>query len=73
MGVTEICPGTHYCTNDMAEVCEDAMLGVNQAYEDDVWRAGDGVLLNQQVSVPDLLVTIQSMYPWISFSQLLPC
>jgi hypothetical protein len=49
MGVTQLCPGTHYCTNDLQEVCEKHMFGVNRIFDDDVWQAGDGVLLNQQV------------------------
>ncbi|CAB9527310.1 expressed unknown protein [Seminavis robusta] len=49
MGVTQLCPGTHYCTNSMEEVCLREMIGVNQAFKDNVWKAGDGVLLNQQV------------------------
>jgi len=65
MGITQLCPGTHYCTNeDMAEYCEEHMVGVNQAYyanskenngtnDDDesepTWKAGDGFMFNQQV------------------------
>ena len=49
MGVTQLCPGTHYCTNDMQDVCLQEMFGVNQAYDDEIWKAGDGALLNQQV------------------------
>ena len=49
MGVTQLCPGTHMCTNDMAESCEQEMFGINEAYDDAIWKAGDGALLNQQV------------------------
>ena len=49
MGVTQLCPGTHFCTNDMQDVCEEEMFGINEAYEDEVWKEGDGALLNQQV------------------------
>jgi hypothetical protein len=49
MGVTQVCPGTHFCTNDMEEVCLQEQIGVNQAYEDRIWKAGDGAMINQQV------------------------
>ena len=58
MGVTQICPGTHYCTNDdLDEICgKGRMVGVNDVFGSDnnntdaaVWKAGDGFLFNQQV------------------------
>jgi hypothetical protein len=67
MGVTQLCPGTHYCTNDLQEVCDQHMLGVNQFFDDNVWKAGDGVLINQQVwhggSNVSLLARVLGVWP----------
>ena len=58
MGVTLVCPGTHYCTNDdMAVHCRESMVGVDEVFAPSnnnnndtvVWKAGDGFLFNQQV------------------------
>lgn len=60
MGATDICLGTHYCTDEsLHEVCEANKIGMHQVqpetfdYKNDkqnlVWKAGDSVLLNQQV------------------------
>lgn len=49
MGATDLCPGTHYCTNWVDEQCEQAKIGLHEIHEDGIWRAGDGFLLNQQV------------------------
>ncbi|KAL7569918.1 hypothetical protein ACA910_008581 [Epithemia clementina (nom. ined.)] len=52
MGATEICPGTHYCANDLSGVCEMAMggKGLHTAYlPEETFPAGDGALLNQHV------------------------
>mmetsp|Transcript_4710 Transcript_4710/g.9146 ORF Transcript_4710/g.9146 Transcript_4710/m.9146 type:complete len:961 (+) Transcript_4710:168-3050(+) len=45
MGATEVCPGTHYCANELEEVCYDHGFKVAQGHN--VWRAGDSLLLNQ--------------------------
>lgn len=49
MGATDLCPGTHYCANWIDAQCEQRKIGLHEIHEDDVWRAGDAVLLNQQV------------------------
>jgi hypothetical protein len=49
MGPTDICPGTHYCANDLADLCEENKLGMHLATSERVFRAGDGALLNQHV------------------------
>lgn len=32
MGVTKMCPGTHYCSNDIGYLCEKHSIGVNEAF-----------------------------------------
>ena len=52
MGATEVCPGTHYCANDLGDVCDSVMKGrgLQSAYHPNpVVPAGDGALLNQHV------------------------
>jgi len=51
MGATGLCPGTHYCSNWMGDVCDTKKTGfpLSEASDDGVWKAGDGALLNQQV------------------------
>ena len=45
MGATEVCPGTHYCSNDLGGVCARDGFKVTQG--GGTWRAGDALLLNQ--------------------------
>jgi hypothetical protein len=49
MGATTLCPGTHYCTNSLIDVCDKYGFPLSGAGPTEVWRAGDGALLNQQV------------------------
>lgn len=49
MGATDLCPGTHYCANDLSVMCEANTMGLNEATPEKVFRAGDGALLNQHV------------------------
>lgn len=49
MGATELCPGTHYCANDLEDMCERYGIQLNEAASDGLWHSGDGALLNQQV------------------------
>lgn len=52
MGATDFCPGTHYCANDLTELCEETKLGLHLAGGNatDPWfPAGAGALLNQHV------------------------
>jgi hypothetical protein len=49
MGATDLCPGTHYCGDELHDICEGAKLGLHDIMGGGVWRAGDGVLFNQQV------------------------
>lgn len=49
MGATTLCPGTHYCTNDIADICDNNGFPLSSASPDGVWHTGDGALLNQQV------------------------
>lgn len=49
MGATDICPGTHYCTNDLADMCEHTKMGLHLAGAGNVFPAGAGALLNQHV------------------------
>ena len=47
MGATEICPGTHMCANNDADItC--AELGF-QVSGEDVWKRGNAILMNQQM------------------------
>jgi hypothetical protein len=46
----------------MAEICEQEMFGINEAYEDEVWKAGDGALLNQQVWHGGSMVSINCVF-----------
>ena len=49
MGATEVCPGTHYCANDLVETCLDDGFKVTKDGTESggVWKAGDSLLLNQ--------------------------
>lgn len=49
MGATDICPGSHYCSNDLINVCEANKVSFGNSLRANVWRAGDAALLNQQV------------------------
>jgi ectoine hydroxylase-related dioxygenase (phytanoyl-CoA dioxygenase family) len=49
MGATDICPGTHYCSNDLTDVCEANKMSLSQSFSASAWTAGDAALLNQQV------------------------
>uniref|UniRef100_A0A7S4KCP2 Uncharacterized protein n=1 Tax=Odontella aurita TaxID=265563 RepID=A0A7S4KCP2_9STRA len=44
MGATQICPGTHYCANDLHDECSEH--GFTLA-SDGPWKEGDAMLLNQ--------------------------
>jgi len=47
MGATEVCPGTHFCTNDLVRTC--SRIGFQVGGDDDSswWTMGDAVLMNQ--------------------------
>jgi hypothetical protein len=49
MGATDLCPGTHYCGDELHDICESSKVGLHEIMGGGVWRAGDGFLLNQQV------------------------
>ncbi|KAL7547485.1 hypothetical protein ACHAWF_010779, partial [Thalassiosira exigua] len=50
MGATDLCPGTHYCSDEWLEpLCEERKVGFHEIGPHGVWRAGDAVLFNQQV------------------------
>lgn len=49
MGATSVAPGTHYCANDIIDMCEANTMGLHEATPQQVFRAGDGALLNQHV------------------------
>ena len=49
MGATDLCPGTHYCADDLVGVCQDRKVGLHQMRPEKIFKAGDGALLNQQV------------------------
>lgn len=60
MGATDICPGTHYCLNDIAEMCEHSKMGLHLVHKNNknnndkdnnqyYFPAGAGALLNQHV------------------------
>lgn len=49
MGATDVCPGTHYCLNDLETLCEKNSIGLNEIGSDHVFPAGAGALLNQHV------------------------
>ena len=51
MGPTDVCPGTHYCANDLSQVCEHDGIGqgLHMAYPNRIFQAGDAALLNQHV------------------------
>jgi hypothetical protein len=50
MGMTDVCPGTHYCGNDLSEMCEATKLSLGEAAGGGThFRAGDGALINQIV------------------------
>lgn len=46
MGMTDICPGTHYCANDLSSMCDSAKMSLAKAAGNH-FKAGDGALLNQ--------------------------
>ena len=48
MGMTDVCPGTHYCGNDLSEMCEETKISLGEAAGPH-FQAGDGALLNQIV------------------------
>lgn len=46
MGPTEVCPGTHYCANDLEEVCvKDGF----HAAQSQIWKRGHGLVMNQKM------------------------
>ena len=47
MGATEVCPGTHYCANTLTDVCSRMGFQAGGNDEDNWWRSGDAVLMNQ--------------------------
>lgn len=50
MGATELCPGTHYCaTADLEQTCIDAGFQAAGPGEEDVWKVGDGLVMNQKM------------------------
>jgi Phytanoyl-CoA dioxygenase (PhyH) len=50
MGATDICPGTHYCANDLVDLCERTQLSLHQVeQQNQTFPAGYGALLNQHV------------------------
>lgn len=50
MGATELCPGTHYCADDdLHDVCVEKGFQAAGDTEEDVWKAGDGLLMNQKM------------------------
>ena len=50
MGATDLCPGTHYCANDLDGVCEANKLGLHLAGpQGQYFPAGHGALINQHV------------------------
>jgi hypothetical protein len=49
MGATDLCPGTHYCANDLHGICDERKIGFHKVREEEIWKSGDGALLNQQV------------------------
>jgi hypothetical protein len=49
MGATDLCPGTHFCADELHEVCEDRKIGLHQVSKHGFWKEGDAALLNQQV------------------------
>lgn len=49
MGGTDVCPGTHYCANDILEMCEHHGLNLDEVNPEYGFPAGAGALLNQHV------------------------
>ena len=50
MGMTDLCPGTHYCGNELGVMCESNKMSLANADPSGPhFRAGDGALLNQIV------------------------
>ena len=45
MGATEVCPGTYMCSSNYNEFCEEYGFPISGS---NGWKAGSGVLLNQQ-------------------------
>lgn len=46
--MTDLCPGSHYCGNDIADMCENTKMSLADAAGPH-FKAGDGALLNQIV------------------------
>jgi Phytanoyl-CoA dioxygenase (PhyH). len=50
MGATELCPGTHYCADDdLHDVCVEKGFQAGGDTGEDVWKAGDGLIMNQKM------------------------
>jgi hypothetical protein len=55
MGPTDLCAGTHYCTDDdLSNLCDVYKIGLHEirpkeTHRQQFWKSGDGVLFNQQV------------------------
>jgi Phytanoyl-CoA dioxygenase (PhyH) len=49
MGATDVCPGTHYCTNDLAALCSKTRVALNEVTDQKILPAGAGALLNQHL------------------------
>jgi hypothetical protein len=49
MGATDLCPGTHYCADQLHKICELNKIGLHQLDPEGIWHAGDSALFNQQV------------------------
>ena len=50
MGMTDVCPGTHYCGNDLSDMCEQNKMSLADADPSGPhFRSGDGALFNQIV------------------------
>mmetsp|Transcript_491 Transcript_491/g.788 ORF Transcript_491/g.788 Transcript_491/m.788 type:complete len:957 (+) Transcript_491:197-3067(+) len=46
MGATQICPGTYLCVDEELRFCE--ANGFQISGDNDVWKVGSGILMNQQ-------------------------
>ena len=50
MGATELCPGTHYCgSEDLWDTCVEAGFQAAGPRKEDVWKVGDGLMMNQKM------------------------
>ena len=47
IGATEVCPGTHFCTNYLESSCSRLGFQVGGNHKSTWWRMGDAVLMNQ--------------------------